>query len=87
MQSAAEVAALDGDASKAALLVGFVDHGLEQYSSGRQITEQRQLDRIIATLGAHGMDAAQFTRLRGQGAAMSAFEAQRLAGIAQRQAL
>lgn len=84
VQSAAEVAALEGHPAKAALLVGYVDHGLESYSSGRQITEQRQLERILAAVAAHGMDLEVLARLRQQGAAMGPFEAQRLAEIAWR---
>lgn len=84
VQSAAEIAALEGQPAKAALLIGFVDHGLSAYSGGRQITEQRQLERILASVSAQGMDEAKLDSLRGQGAAMSSFEAQRLAGIAWR---
>jgi hypothetical protein len=84
VQCAAEVAALDGHLAKAALLVGYVDQGLRSYSSGRQITEERQLERILSSLVTQGMDAEKLSRLRSQGAAMGAFEAQRLAGIAWR---
>lgn len=84
VQSAAEIAALDRQPAKAALLIGYVDHGLRAYSGGRQITEQRQLGRILASLAAQDMDAETVARFRAQGGAMSSFEAQRLAGIAWR---
>ena len=81
VQSVAEFAAREGQMVKAAFLVGYVDNGLQSYSGGRQITEQRQLERIVASMVAQGVDREKLARLRGQGAAMSSFEAQRLAGI------
>ena len=70
-----EIAALDGDLVKAAFLVGYVDEHLGSFSGGRQITEQRQLDGILANISAGGMDGEKLARLRAQGALMSAFEA------------
>ncbi len=84
VQSAAEVAVLEGDSARAAFLIGYVDHGLASYSIGRQITEQRQLERIVTRLTTKGLETEKLARLRGQGAKMSSFEAQRLAGIAWR---
>jgi hypothetical protein len=84
VQGVAEVAALEGQPAKAAFLIGYVDRGLRSYSGGRQITEERQLERIVASLVAGGMDAERLDRLRSQGATMSSFEAQRLAGLAWR---
>jgi len=81
VQSVAEVSALEGELAKAALLVGFVDHGLGLYSGGRQITEQRQLNRILDRIAEGGMGEEKLERLRSQGVAMSPFEAHRLAGI------
>jgi hypothetical protein len=81
LQNAAELLAHDGDFERAALLLGFVDAGFDSWEDGRQATEVRQRERVIALLDAGGMPAEQQATLLAQGGALSMFEAEVLAGM------
>jgi hypothetical protein len=80
-QNASELLAHDGDLERAALLLGFVDAGFASWEDGRQGTEVRQRERIIALLGAGGMPAATQDDLFAKGGLLSMFEAEVLAGM------
>jgi predicted ATPase/DNA-binding winged helix-turn-helix (wHTH) protein len=80
LQNAAELASLRGQLETAALLLAFTDRGFASWADGRQATEVMQRGRIVARL-AKGLAAADRDRLATRGGAVSAFEADRLAGF------
>lgn len=79
IQNAAELAAYDGRAETAALLLGFADAGFDSWEDGRQWTEVMQRKRIVALLEAARMTEADRAQLIVQGGALSLFEAEMLA--------
>jgi hypothetical protein len=81
LQNASELLAHDGNLETAALLLGFVDAGFASWEDGRQGTEVRQRDRIVAILNGGSMSGAQQTGLFEQGSSLSMFEAEVLAGL------
>lgn len=80
-QNASELMAHDGDVERAALLLGFVDAGFDSWEDGRQSTEAKQRERVVALLDAGGMSAARQGELLSKGRALSMFEAEVLAGM------
>ena len=80
LQNEAELIFFDGDSEVAALLLGFTDKSFEGWPDGRQDTERKQRDRLLAKLGkALGQDHLE--RLMQQGRLLSLFEADHLAGF------
>ena len=81
IQNAAALLAHDGKLENAALLLGYVDAGFASWEDGRQITEAIQRERLTGLLDASGMPVLRQQQLIAQGAGLSAFEAELLAGI------
>jgi predicted ATPase/DNA-binding winged helix-turn-helix (wHTH) protein len=80
LQNAAELMFVDGDSDVAALLLGFTDKCFEGWPDGRQDTEIKQRDRLLANLG-RALSHDRFERLMQQGRSLSLFEADHLAGF------
>lgn len=80
LQGMAEHLAHRGAADTAAMILGFVDSSFDAWADGRQATEEFQRERILAKLAESLTPAAQASLMQ-QGAALSLFEADHLAGL------
>jgi hypothetical protein len=82
VENAAELLLHESEPARSALLLGFVEHYYAELADPAQTTEQMQLERIAAGLAA-ALPADEIERLRRQGATLSFFEAEHIAGFAE----
>ncbi len=80
LQNGAEWQFWLGQAANAALILGIIDARIREWPDGRQTTEQMQRDQLGQRL-ADALGAATFEQLLAQGAGLSVFDADHLAGL------